>query len=77
MKKSDYLSKYEGMARQVLETLLDKYADNGILELERLDILVLRPFSDYGTPVKIMKLFGGRNGYESAIKGLEKRLYAA
>ena len=77
VKKSDYLSKYEGMARQVLETLLDKYADNGILELERLDILVLRPFSDYGTPVKIMKLFGGRNGYESAIKGLEKRIYAA
>lgn len=76
VKKSDYLSKYEGMARQVLENLLDKYADNGILELENPTILVLAPFSSIGTPVKIMKLFGGRNGYETAIKGLETQLYS-
>lgn len=76
VKKSDYLSKYEGMARQVLENLLDKYADNGILELENPTILVLAPFSQIGTPVKIMKLFGGRSGYETAIRGLETQLYS-
>ena len=75
VKKSDYLSKYEGLARQVLENLLDKYADNGILELERPTILLLQPFTSIGTPVKIMKLFGGKTGYESAIRGLETQLY--
>ena len=75
VKKSDYLTKYEGLARQVLENLLDKYADNGILELERPTILLLQPFTSIGTPVKIMKLFGGKAGYESAIRGLETQLY--
>ena len=59
----------------MLENLLDKYADNGILELERPTILLLQPFTSIGTPVKIMKLFGGKAGYESAIRGLETQLY--
>lgn len=77
VKKRNYLAKYEGDARKVLETLLDKYADNGILELEQNEILKLNPLDKIGTPVKIMRLFGGRNGYEKAIKELEQQLYAA
>jgi len=77
VKKRNYLAKYQGDARKVLETLLDKYADNGILELEQNEILKLNPLDKIGTPVKIMKLFGGRDGYEKAIKELEQQLYAA
>lgn len=75
VKKRDYLSKYSGIAREVLETLLDKYADNGILELENENILELPPFIQIGTPVKIIKSFGGYNGYMTAFNGLRAELY--
>lgn len=75
VKKRDYLSKYEGVARQVLEALLDKYADNGILELENDDILELAPFNKIGTPPKILKYFGGMTGYMNALNGLKSELY--
>lgn len=75
VKDSDYLSKYQSEARKVLEILLDKYADNGILELENDKILELPPFNQIGTPVKITKYFGGIAGYMTAMKGLERELY--
>lgn len=75
VKKRDYLSKYQGMARQVLETLLDKYADNGIIELENENVLELPPFNQIGTPVKIIKLFGGITGYMNALTELKTELY--
>lgn len=75
VKKRDYLSKYQGMARQVLETLLDKYADNGIIELENENVLELPPFNQIGTPVKIIKLFGGIKGYMNALTELKTELY--
>ena len=75
VKKRDYLSKYQGMARQVLETLLDKYADNGIIELENENVLELPPFNQIGTPVKIIKFFGGIKGYMNALAELKTELY--
>lgn len=75
VKKRDYLSKYQGMARQVLETLLDKYADNGIIELENENVLELPPFNQIGTPVKIIKFFGGIKGYMNALTELKTELY--
>ena len=48
VKKRDYLNKYEGVARQVLEALLDKYASSGITELEDLRILENEPFRKFG-----------------------------
>lgn len=75
VKKRDYLSKYQGLARQVLETLLDKYADNGIIELENENVLELPPFNQIGTPVKIIKLFGGITGYMNALTELKTELY--
>lgn len=75
VKKRDYLSKYQGMARQVLETLLDKYADNGIIELENENVLELPPFNQIGTPVKIIKFFGGIKGYMNALSELKTELY--
>ena len=75
VKKRDYLSKYQGMVRQVLETLLDKYADNGIIELENENVLELPPFNQIGTPVKIIKFFGGIKGYMNALAELKTELY--
>ena len=75
VKKRNYFSKYEGKAREVLEALLDKYADYGILNLEDSDILDTAPFNKIGKPQKIVKLFGGLDKFEQALKELENEIY--
>ena len=75
VKKSDYFSKYGEQAQEVLDVLLDKYADDGIENLENMSVLKVQPFDRIGTPMEIVKLFGGRNSYLAAVKGLESRLY--
>lgn len=75
VKKRDFLSKYSGAAREILEALLDKYMNAGIYELESTDILKLDPLKKYGAPSKIVGLFGGKAGYLAAIKELEKEIY--
>ena len=75
VKKRNYFGKYEGKAREVLEALLDKYAENGILDFEKADILEIPPFNLIGKPTKIIKLFGGPEGFEKAIKELEEQIY--
>ena len=75
VKKRNYFGKYEGKAREVLEALLDKYAENGILDFERANILEIPPFNQIGKPTKIIKLFGGPAGFEQAIKELEEQIY--
>ena len=75
VKKRNYFGKYEGKAREVLEALLDKYAENGILDFERANILEIPPFNLIGKPTKIVKLFGGPAGFEQAIKELEEQIY--
>ena len=75
VKKRNYFGKYQGKAREVLEALLDKYAENGILDFERADILEIPPFNQIGKPTKIIKLFGGQDGFEKAIKELEEEIY--
>lgn len=77
VKKSDYFSQYGKQAREVLEILLDKYADTGILELENVAILLTPQLAQFGRPQKIMKYFGGKDGYMAAVKNMESRLYAA
>lgn len=75
VKKRNYFAKYEGKAREVLEALLDKYADYGILNLEDSDILDTAPFNKIGKPQKIVKLFGGLDIFEQALKELENEIY--
>ena len=75
VKKRNYFAKYEGKAREVLEALLDKYADYGILNLEDSDILDTAPFNKIGKPQKIAKLFGGLDKFEQALKELENEIY--
>jgi type I restriction enzyme, R subunit len=75
VKKRDYFTKYGEQARKVLETLLDKYADEGITNLESMDILKVKPLTDYGSPLEIIKQFGSKEKYQKAVKELEQELY--
>lgn len=75
MKKRDFLSKYSGSAKEVLEALLEKYMNTGIYEIESTEILKLDPLKKFGAPSKIVAMFGGKAGYLKAIKELEKELY--
>lgn len=75
VKKRDFLSKYSGTAREVLEALLDKYMNTGIYEIEKTEVLKLDPFLKMGKPVKIASYFGGREGYRKAVKELENEIY--
>lgn len=75
VKKRNYFGKYEGKAREVLEALLEKYADYGIFDLEDEDVLDHAPFNKIGKPQKIVKLFGGPAKFEIALKELENEIY--
>ena len=75
VKKRDFLSKYSGVARQVLEALLDKYMNTGIYEIEKTEILKIDPFLKLGKPAKIAAYFGGKAGYLKAVKELEDAIY--
>lgn len=76
VKKRDFLNKYSGVARDVLEKLLDKYMNTGIYEIEKTEILKLDPFLKLGKPAKIAGYFGGKDGYKKAIQELEEAIYA-
>lgn len=76
VKKRDIFNKYGAEARKVLEALLDKYADDGITQLENRMVLRLDPFRQMGSPANIAKFFGGNQQYFSAVKELEKLIYS-
>jgi type I restriction enzyme R subunit len=73
--KRNVFGKYGDRARAVLQALLDKYAEGGIRSVESLDILKVDPLTDLGTPVEIVRFFGGKDAYLSAIRELESHLY--
>ena len=76
VKKRNYFTQYNEAAQSVLNILLDKYADEGIAEVESKDVLKLAPFNEMGGPLEIVKkAFGGKKQYEQAITDLEKALY--
>jgi type I restriction enzyme R subunit len=77
VKKRNYFTKYGEQARNVLEALLDKYADQGIENMENIQILTIPPISDFGSVTEIIKVFGSREAYDKAIKELENELYNA
>lgn len=75
VKKCDVFNRYGAEARKVLEALLDKYANDGISQLENRMVLKLDPFRQMGSPANIAKLFGGNKQYFSAVKELENLIY--
>jgi len=77
VKKRDFLNKYKGVAREVLEALLDRYMNTGIYELEKTEVLKLSEFKRFGMPAKIASYFGGKAGYFKALKELQEEIYKA
>ena len=75
VKKRDFLNKYSGQAREVLEALLDRYMDTGVYEIEKTEILKLDPFKRMGKPARLAALFGGKEGYLKAVRELEEEIY--
>ena len=75
VKKRDYLNKYSDDAKAVLEILLDKYMNKGIYEIEKTEVLKLAPFDKIGSMAKIVKMFGGKAGYEKAVHELQEEIY--
>lgn len=75
VRDSDYFSAYGATAREVLDGLLTKYANEGPKGIEDAHVLRMRPLSDVGTPVEIIRAFGGRGQYEAAVRNLEARIY--
>ena len=76
VKKRNYFAKYGEQARKVLESLLEKYADTGIENIEDIKILTLDPFKDMGTASELVSAFGGKPAYMAALHELEQNLYA-
>ncbi|MES2000647.1 MAG: DEAD/DEAH box helicase family protein [Pseudomonadota bacterium] len=76
VKKRNYFAKYGEQARRVLESLLEKYADTGIENIEDIKILTLDPFKNMGTASELVSAFGGKPAYIAALHELEQNLYA-
>lgn len=77
VKKRHYLYKYSDVAKEVIEALLDKYANDGIKDIEQTKVLELKEFQKIGSPMKIVKAFGGKEAYQKAVQELENEIYYA
>ena len=75
VKKRNYFTKYGDQAKKVLEALLDKYADEGITNIESIEVLRVNPFDEFGSPLEIITEFGSKEIYLQAVKELEIELY--
>ena len=75
VKKRDVFAKYGDRARAVLDALLAKYADEGVLNLDDTNVLRIPPLSDLGTPVQLVRAFGGKGGFVQAVHDLQAALY--
>ena len=75
VKKRNYFTKYGNRAKKVLEALLDKYADEGITNMESIEVLRVNPFDAFGSPIEIINEFGSKSNYLQAVRELEIELY--
>ena len=75
VKKRDIFGRYGEQSRAVLEALLDKYADDGVMDFEDAKILSINPFSQMGTPLELMRSFGNKKDYQRAMHDLQSALY--
>jgi type I restriction enzyme R subunit len=75
VKKRDVFTKYGPQARAVLDALLEKYRDEGVLNLDDTNVLKIEPFSSMGMPMQLLKAFGGKEGFEKAVHELQDAIY--
>ncbi len=76
VKKRDYFTRYGEQAQRVLQALLDKYADEGVGPIEETQTLTIAPFTSLGTPMEIIRAFGGLDQYQHAVHELGQALYS-
>ena len=76
VKQRNVFTEYGPVARKVLDALLDKYADEGVAAIESNEVLRIQPFTSLGSPVELVRSFGGRPQFLGAIRALERELYA-
>src|SRR5882724_8035840 len=76
VRRRDVFSRYGPQARAVLEALLAKYQDEGIVTgLDNTKILEIPPFTTKGTPIQLIRQFGSRAGFEHAVHELQAAIY--
>ena len=75
VRKRDVFAKHGGQARAVLDALLNKYADEGVLNIVDANVLRITPFSNIGTPVELIRAFGGKAGFQRAVHEIQDALY--
>jgi type I restriction enzyme R subunit len=75
VKKRDVFTKYGDQARAVLDALLEKYRDEGVLNLDDTNVLRIAPFTGMGSVLQLIQAFGGKEGFEKAIHELQDALY--
>jgi type I restriction enzyme R subunit len=75
VRKRDVFGKYGPQARAVLDALLQKYQDEGVMDLGDPRILQVPPIDRIGTPVELIRQFGSRAGFETAVHELQDALY--
>jgi len=76
-RQQEIFDRYGEEAQAVLEALLEKYADEGIENIERMDVLKVHPLNEFGSPLEIVDRFGGPEAYQKAVREMEEALYRA
>jgi len=76
VKQSSYFDRYKGEAREIIDLLLEKYAEHGITAIDDIGDLQVSPFTQYGPPLEIVEgIFGGREEYMQVVREIERQLY--
>ena len=75
VRESNYFAKYQGVAREIIDHLLEKYAEYGIAAIDDVGDLQVTPFTEYGTALEILEIFGGREQYMQTVREIERELY--
>lgn len=75
VRKRNYFGKYGELARNVLEKLLEKYENEGVIAIENTSILKVKPLVDMGSPVELVRAFGKKPDFERAVEELEQEIY--
>lgn len=75
VKKRNYFEKYSIEAREVIEALLEKYAESGIDTIEDIWVLNIWRFRDFWSPLEIISRFGKKDDYIKVVKEIEERIY--
>jgi len=75
VKKRNVFAKYGDQARAVLDAMLEKYQDEGVIGLDDPRVLQITPFSKMGTPIELIRAFGGKDRFDQAVHELQSELY--